>query len=195
LPNFFRSGVHGISSSLAYAKPLLFRGMKYAGLIGAILLLSADLVPRILGAEYASTALALRWLAVLPALKVLHRFLSDALTGAGYQGIRTGIQVCVAIFNVLINLWLIPRYSWRGAAWASIASDAALACAIGVAAFVLSRRSRMVLVGAATEVSSDRRELVRRAPKQKLFGVDPGRSSQLPVPRSIISTLPPAEHE
>jgi O-antigen/teichoic acid export membrane protein len=196
LPNFFRSGVDGISSSLAYAKPLLLRGLKYAGLIGVILLLSANVVPHILGAEYAPTAQALRWLAVLPALKVLHRFLSDALTGAGYQGLRTCIQVCVAIFNVLINLWLIPRYSWRGAAWSSIASDAALACAIGAAAFVLSRRSRMVLVGAATEVSSDRSELVRRESKHKLLGVDPVRSSQLPVPRSIMSsTLPPAEHE
>ena len=154
-PNFFRMGVDGISSSLTYAKPLLLRAMKYAGLMGLIVLLSANLVPYILGAEYAATAEALRWLAVLPVLKVAHRFLSDALTGAGYQALRTVIQAGVAIFNVVINLWLIPSYSWRGAAWASIASDAALACAIGAAALVLSRRSRMVFVGAMSDVSAD----------------------------------------
>jgi O-antigen/teichoic acid export membrane protein len=85
---------------------------------------------------------ALRWLAILPVLKVVHFFLSDALTGAGYQGLRSGIQVGVALFNVLINLWIIPAYSWRGAAWTSIASDGVLACAIGAAVLVLSRRSQ-----------------------------------------------------
>jgi O-antigen/teichoic acid export membrane protein len=88
-----------------------------------------------------STEEALRWLAVLPILKVVHFFLSDALTGAGFQGIRSAIQIGVAIFNVLINLWIIPLYSWRGAAWSSIASDALLAAGIGAAAYVLSRRT------------------------------------------------------
>jgi hypothetical protein len=43
---------------------------------------------------------------------------------------------------VLINLWVIPAYSWRGAAWSSIASDALLACGIGATVLVLSRRSK-----------------------------------------------------
>jgi O-antigen/teichoic acid export membrane protein len=98
-------------------------------------------VPLILGPEYRYTAEALRWLALLPVLKVMHYFLSDSLTGAGYQGVRTCIQGGVALFNVLINLWIIPAYSWRGAAWSSIASDALLACSVGTAAFVLSRRA------------------------------------------------------
>jgi O-antigen/teichoic acid export membrane protein len=75
-------------------------------------------------------------------LKVVHYFLSDALAGAGYQGLRAFIHVGVALFNVLMNLWIIPAYSWRGAAWSSIASDALLACGIGAAVLVLSRRSQ-----------------------------------------------------
>jgi O-antigen/teichoic acid export membrane protein len=105
-------------------------------------LAGAGIVPHILGGEYRLTVEALRWLAILPMLKVVHFFLSDALAGAGYQGVRTFIQVGVAVFNVLINLWIIPIYSWRGAAWSSIASDAVLACGIGAAALVLSRRSQ-----------------------------------------------------
>jgi O-antigen/teichoic acid export membrane protein len=145
-PNFFRVGADGISASLAYAKPLLLRALGYSFLVGVTVLLSAGVVPYVLGSEYAGTAEALRWLALLPLLKAVHYFLADALSGAGHQGVRTCIQAGVAAFNVLINLWLIPAYSWRGAAWSSVASDALLACGIGTTAFVLSRRSRTVCV-------------------------------------------------
>jgi O-antigen/teichoic acid export membrane protein len=153
--NFFRAGADGISASLSYAKPLLLRALGYSFLACIALLTCAGIVPHILGAEYARTAEALRWLAVLPILKVLHYFFSNALTGAGYQAVRTRIQAGVAAFNVLINLWLIPAYSWRGAAWSSIASDGLLACGVGLAAFVLSRQSQNVLVNVIANASSD----------------------------------------
>jgi O-antigen/teichoic acid export membrane protein len=145
-PNFFRAGNAGISAALNYAKPLLLRALAYASGICAILLISANLVPHVLGSDYAPTAEALRWLAVLPVFKSLHYFLSDTLTGSGYQAVRTSIQATVAVFNVLINLWLIPAYSWRGAAWSSIASDGLLLCGVGLAVFILSRRSRSAVI-------------------------------------------------
>lgn len=140
-PNFFRKGSHGIASSFSYAKPLLLKAMTYAALIGVGILLFAGIVPYVLGADYARTTEVLRWLAPLPLLKATHYFLSDTLTGAGHQGLRSGLQTGVALFNVGINFWLIPAYSWRGAAWSSIASDALLACAVGTAVYVLSKRS------------------------------------------------------
>lgn len=145
-PNFFRAGNAGISAALNYAKPLLLRALAYASGICAILLISANLVPHVLGSDYAPTAEALRWLAVLPVFKSMHYFLSDTLTGSGYQAVRTSIQATVAVFNVLINLWLIPAYSWRGAAWSSIASDGLLLCGVGLAVFILSRRSRSAVI-------------------------------------------------
>jgi len=144
-PNFFRAGARGISASFAYAKPLLLRTLGYSSFVCMLILLSAGYVPHVIGPEYARTAEALRWLAPLPVLKGLHYFLSDSLTGAGHQGLRTAIQATVAAFNVLINLWIIPAYSWRGAAWSSIASDALLVCGTGAAVLVLSRRSRAVV--------------------------------------------------
>jgi O-antigen/teichoic acid export membrane protein len=143
-PNFFRTGREGLGASMRYATRLMKRALAYASLVCIVLLLAAGAVPYILGGEYKLTEDALRWLAVLPVLKVIHFFLSDALTSAGYIGVRSAIQVGVAVFNVLINLWIIPAYSWRGAAWSSIASDALLACAIGTAVFVLSRSKRLV---------------------------------------------------
>jgi O-antigen/teichoic acid export membrane protein len=148
-PNFFREGASGVSSSLAYATPLLKRALGYAALVCGLILLCAGAVPYIFGPEYARTVEALRWLAPLPILRALHYFLSDTLTGAGYQGVRSAIQTAVALFNVLINLWLIPVYSWRGAAWSSIASDSLLVCAVGTAVFILANHPR---------------ELVRMAP-------------------------------
>jgi O-antigen/teichoic acid export membrane protein len=141
-PNFFRAGAGGIRESFRYAKPLVLRTLAYATFVSAMILLFAGYVPRILGPEYARTAEALRWLAPLPILKGLHYFLSDSLTGAGHQGLRTAIQAGVAAFNVLLNLWIIPAYSWRGAAWSSLASDGLLLCGVSAAVFLLSRKSR-----------------------------------------------------
>jgi O-antigen/teichoic acid export membrane protein len=141
-PNFFKSGASGIGSSLAYARPLILRSVGYAATIAGSILLCAGIVPYLLGPQYLQTAEALRWLAPLPILKAVHYFLSDALSGAGYQRIRCSVQIGVALFNILINLWLIPAYSWRGAAWSSIASDALLAISIGGCALWLSRLER-----------------------------------------------------
>jgi len=151
-PNFFRAGTTGISGSFGYAKPLLLRTLAYSSIVCIFILLSAGFVPRVIGSEYARTAEALRWLAPLPILKGLHYFLSDSLTGAGHQGLRTAIQSCVAAFNILINLWIIPAYSWRGAAWSSVASDALLVCGAGAAVLILSRRSRVRLTQAPNAI-------------------------------------------
>jgi len=145
-PSFFRKGADGVSATLHYANRLLTKGMVYVTVITIAILAGAGLVPYVLGPEYERSVEALRWLAFIPVLRASHYFLSDALTGAGYQGIRTGIQTATAVFNVLINLWLIPQYSWRGAAWASLASDGLLAVGIGLAVFILNRQSRNVII-------------------------------------------------
>jgi O-antigen/teichoic acid export membrane protein len=147
-PNFFRAGAKGVASSFGYAKPLLLRALSYSGAVCVVILLAAGIVPYILGPEYARTTEALRWLAPLPVLRGLHYFLSDSLTGAGHQGVRTAIQAGVAAFNVLLNLWVIPAYSWRGAAWSSIASDGLLVCGTAVAVFILFRREKPALADA-----------------------------------------------
>jgi O-antigen/teichoic acid export membrane protein len=138
-PSFFRAGAHGISESCKFAKPLMRKALAYSGAVCALLLIGSGIVPYVLGSDYAATAEALRWLSALPMLKALHYFLSDTLTSAGYQGVRTAVQAGVAIFNVLINLWIIPAYSWRGAAWSSIASDALLLAGVGTAVLLISR--------------------------------------------------------
>lgn len=144
--NFFRKGFGGASPCLAYAKPLLLRAVGYSVLAFVVLELSAGVIPHVLGGEYARSAEALRWLALLPLLKSVSYVFSNILTGSGYQGVRSSVQVGVAVFNVLINLWIIPLYSWRGAAWSSLASDGVLAVGTCMAVFMIVRREKLGLV-------------------------------------------------
>ena len=142
-PGFFRAGHQGgIRETCRYMKRLLPKTTAYAVLATIGLLVFAPVVPHILGKGYAQSVGALRWLAILPVLKTIHSFFADALTGAGHQRLRTIIQIAVAGFNILINLWLIPAYSWLGAAWSSIVSDAALLCLLAVAIASLSRKQQ-----------------------------------------------------
>src|SRR5262249_8684791 len=75
---------------------------------------------------YAESTIALRYLCLLPLLKSVHSFLTDTLTGANYQWERSSAQILVAVFNVLINLWLIRSFAFRGAAWSSLMTDSLL---------------------------------------------------------------------
>jgi O-antigen/teichoic acid export membrane protein len=130
LPGFFRTGAGGLQASTQYGKRILIKILPYSIFTSAATILAAPLVPHILGRQYADITQALRWLALLPVLKTLHFFIADALTGAGHQGTRSIVQIGVGTFNVLINLWIIPAYGWRGAAWSSIASDGLLALSL-----------------------------------------------------------------
>jgi O-antigen/teichoic acid export membrane protein len=148
--SFFRNGQHGIYVSYAYAKRLMPKMIVYSVLAFLGLFFAAPVLPLVIGKEFARTVEALRWLALLPLLKTIHYFLSDAVTGAGYQGYRSAVQVSVAVANVGLNLWLIPLYAWRGAAWASLACDGGLALAMyGVLMFIMAKESHLI-----TEVPS-----------------------------------------
>jgi O-antigen/teichoic acid export membrane protein len=141
-PQFFQRGSAGLQTSFAFARFLLRRTTLYAVFACLALEISAPILPRVLGPDYGATVEALRWLALLLVLKNLHYFVADSLTGAGHQGVRTLVQTAVACCNVLLNLWLIPNYSWRGAAWASLASDSLLVAGLGVGILLISRQHR-----------------------------------------------------
>jgi O-antigen/teichoic acid export membrane protein len=125
-PGFFRAGAEGFPAALAYLRRLLPNAVKYSLLAFFCMVVGAPLVQYVFGADFARTAIALRWLALLPLLKTTHYLFADTLTCTGHQRLRSGIQALVAVFNVLINLWIIPAYSWRGAAWSSVACDGLL---------------------------------------------------------------------
>jgi O-antigen/teichoic acid export membrane protein len=140
---FFKKGASGIGGSLAFAKRIVPMAGGYGLLASVGLWLCAPLVPYILGKEYADSVEALRWLAPIIFFKAIQFFAADTLTGAGLQGVRSALQAGMAGLNVLLNLWLIPLYSWRGAAWASLLTDGVLMIALwGLVCFYRQQEKR-----------------------------------------------------
>ncbi len=137
---FFQQGTSGMRSSLAYAKRLTPLAGGYGLAAGIGLICVAPLVPYLFGEDYTDSVQVLYWLAPLPFLKSMHYFAANSLTGAGHQGLRSGVQVLIAIFNFAGNLYLIPRYSWKGAIWATLASDGLLALLLWAIALFYSYR-------------------------------------------------------
>lgn len=122
-PRFFRHGVNGVRNTAPYATKLLKRTAPLALLLAAAMFLSAPVIPHLLGKGFTESISALRWLCVLPFFRSFQLSAGDALTGAGHQKVRFSILLFAAGFNFLVNVYLIPRYGWHGAAWSSLATD------------------------------------------------------------------------
>jgi O-antigen/teichoic acid export membrane protein len=102
----------------------------------------APYVPRVLGPQFAECSLALRLLSPLLVLRSVHVFAADTLTGSGFQATRTAIQVGIAGLNVALNLFLLPRYGWRGAVGSTLACDGGLALLLWAVVGILCARER-----------------------------------------------------
>lgn len=120
---FFQQGASGIKGSFALCKKILPYCLVYSLIAVLGLIAVAPLLTFILGSEYQESAKALMWLSPTIFLRTMHFFAADTLTGANFQSSRTIAQVLVAIFNGVLNFWLIPLYGWHGAIWATIASE------------------------------------------------------------------------
>lgn len=142
-PEFFRLGTQGAAATKKYAYTLIRRATPFGAAIFVFLMVAAPVIPHVMGKNYASAVEALRWLAIIPFLRCIHTFLADGLTGAGYQGSRTLVQIGVGLLNVLMNLYFIRHWSWRGAAWSSVVCDGMLAISLwAVLQYLTTREAR-----------------------------------------------------
>jgi len=127
MPRFFKLGREGISASAGLARKLLRRTLILGAIGSAAIYLAAPLIPIVVGREFIEGVAAMRWLCLIPLFRGVHQIAGSALTGAGMQRYRTATQLLAATLNFFLNLWLIPRWGWHGAAWSSLCTDAALA--------------------------------------------------------------------
>lgn len=126
-PRFFIAGNRGIKESLRFSLHLLPWAIVWGLLIGLGLPLFAPLLPIILGPEYSMSSEILIWLAPIPLFRAFSYLAADGLTGSGYQGLRSIIQILIATLNIGLNFLWIPRHGWLGAAWSSLICDGMLA--------------------------------------------------------------------
>ena len=149
-PEFFRQGAHGVTGTFGLARRICRRSFLYGIGTTIVLFVTAGLLPLVLGKAYGESAAALRWLCPLPIVHSVRAFLTDTLTGANYQWQRSSLDILTAVFNVLINLWIIRAYAWHGAAWSSLITDSLLLVLLYVLIRWHLRRER---AGAAAPVS------------------------------------------
>ena len=138
-PRFFREGARGVRPARDLGRRTLKRTLPYSIVAAALLALGAPLLPMVFGQSFRGSVAALRWLCVLPILRSLHYAWGSAITASASQWNRTATQFGAAALNLCLNFLLIPRWSWRGAAVASLLTDGALALA---SLFMISRLLR-----------------------------------------------------
>lgn len=119
----FSKGKHGLAATLAFARRLLAPSLAYAVVVGGLLALAAPLCVSVLGSDFADAVPIVRWLAVLPTLRVLQYFPANALSGAGYQRLRMGLLISMLVVNLACCLAWIPHHSWRGALVATVVAE------------------------------------------------------------------------
>lgn len=135
-PRFFREGSGGVRQARAFARTTLARTLPYSLGAAVLLALAAPLLPLVFGPSFRGSVAAIRWLCLLPVLRALHYAWGSAITASASQWNRTATQFGAAALNLCLNFLLIPHWSWRGAAAASLLTDGALAAA---SLLVLSR--------------------------------------------------------
>lgn len=125
-PKFFRLGTEGMKGTIPFALKLVKR-TSVIGLLGAVgMFVTAPLIPHVVGTSFTQSVGALRWLCLIPLFRSFHLSAGDAIAGAGHQKFRLASQFIAAALNFCMNLYLVPAYSWRGAAWASLLTDGSL---------------------------------------------------------------------
>ena len=138
---FFQHGTVGIKGSLGFARRLFPMITLYAiaSIIGYWIF--APFIPAILGEEFREAIGALLWLSPLPAIAAFQYLAADTLTGSGHQKARSIVQAVAAIINIVLNILLIPRFSWQGAAWATLIADSLRLVCLWLIVFLLYRRA------------------------------------------------------
>lgn len=122
-PRFFKLGGKEKSMQLLKFSKKIGKYISILGILGGILVfIAAPWIVKLLGASFEESILAMRILAVFPLLRGLSLVFGNILTGTDYQKERMQIVWFGAFLNFILNLILIIKFGWRGAAYATLIS-------------------------------------------------------------------------
>ena len=155
-PRLFQLAESGADQPIRLGRRLLKHAMLVSTATALGMFVLAPLIPILTGRGFTEGIAALRWLCLIPIFRSVHAITGTVLTSIGKQRYRTITQITVVILNFGLNVWLIPLYGWRGAAWASLATDGTLAL---LNWSLLEKEGRKLLKGTAP-VGSDRDSLI-----------------------------------
>lgn len=139
-PEFFRRGGVGLASAMEYSRDLRPRIIALGILSGVTAVLVSPIAAWALADQFGGVVPVVVALSVLPLIKGLQNVSADVLTGSGEQPFRAKAVVATALLNVLLNLALIPAFTWKGAVAATYVSEIVLLFVIVVRIRALYRR-------------------------------------------------------
>jgi O-antigen/teichoic acid export membrane protein len=113
----------GPREALALAKKLAGVCLVINTIIAVVTLISASWITGLLGDSYDEAAEVLRWIAFMPLLGAWQLFAGNALSGIGHHRTRLLQTTSSAVLNIVLNLALIPAFSWQGSAVATIITE------------------------------------------------------------------------
>jgi len=111
-------------------------------------MLARPIVSLVLGQGYEAVPPALRIVAWLVPIRFCACVLGTAISASGHQKFRAAASWCAVVVNVVVNLILIPRYGYLGAAVTSLATSSFLLAFYYIALYVLFFRFEILAVGA-----------------------------------------------
>jgi len=154
-PQFFREGAKSVRHARDFSLKLLRTTVLYSLGAAAAMYLGAPYLPLVLGKSFAESSIALRWLCLLPLIRCFHYAAGTTITGSVSQWYRTVQQITAAFLNLALNVLLIPPFSWRGAAVASLLTDGALAAMNWACVYwLIARQERVHVQGEAAGESA-----------------------------------------
>jgi O-antigen/teichoic acid export membrane protein len=122
--------------------------------MAGVLLFADGAVAALFGPQYAEGVLLLKVLAFAVPARYVSTFLGSLLTTRSHLARKVRLQVVTAVFNVVLNLLLIPKYGAVGAAVATVATEITL---LGTY-FFCTRRHVLVPILRTVEGTSAPRE-------------------------------------
>jgi len=115
----------------------LKKGIKYLfclalPLTAFVFFAAPDILTVIYGPDLTLAAPMLQILSGMIIFRVLNPLLSNSVTASGNQMFRTKALTYAFIFNILINLLLVPFFHGNGAAWSSVLTEIVAASAYAI---------------------------------------------------------------
>ncbi len=123
VPRLFRAGVEGTNQTLRAVLHLLKPAIAYAIIIGIGLNVAAPLILYLLGESYETAISVVRWLAWLPLLTAPRLLLQSAFATGDKQKTAMFVVLLGALINIVLNLWWIALWSWKGAVTATYVAE------------------------------------------------------------------------
>ncbi len=122
----FTASARGVASAIEASKRVAMIVVPMGFAIGVVLFLSAPLIPVLFGEKLNDAVPMLQALAGLPLIRGLQYVGGNILTATEYQGRRVAFTAAAGLSNLLLNLALIPFWSWKAAVGTTYAAEIGL---------------------------------------------------------------------